>query len=75
MKKNFKGLKEVKKAMNMHIVFQILAHWEIFMEYFQTDGPLILRNFFNSFSAKIVVTFLSGILPIFNQSIDALQVL
>ncbi|KAL3111679.1 hypothetical protein niasHT_010631 [Heterodera trifolii] len=52
------------------VVNKILHLWDIFADYFTSDGPLILRNFFASDSAKTVVTFLSVILPIFNHSID-----
>lgn len=56
------------------VVNKILRLWDIFAEYFVTDGPLILRNFFHSDTAKTVVNFLSVILPPFNESINMLQV-
>lgn len=56
------------------VVKKILNFWDIFAQYFANDGPVVLRNFFSSDIAKTMIYFLSVILPIFNQSIDFLQV-
>jgi hypothetical protein len=56
------------------VIKKIVKFWPIFGEYFRDDGPLILKNFFASDRDKTIVLFLSVILPIFNDSIDALQV-
>lgn len=61
----------------LHLVIEKMVKlWDVFEQYFLTSNPtpLILREFFASREAKTVVYFLHAVLPLFNESIDVLQV-
>uniref|UniRef100_A0A914HQG9 HAT C-terminal dimerisation domain-containing protein n=1 Tax=Globodera rostochiensis TaxID=31243 RepID=A0A914HQG9_GLORO len=55
------------------VLQKIYLLWGPLSENFSTDGPLIIRNFFSSPVSEVILNFLTHVLPIFTNSIDALQ--